>query len=248
MDSEQHLDDLLEQWPYDPSMVSVRTASGRDGRQILQMRVEMGVLQMEILGRPDGMTPEGFQTYLDHLLSLEGADDDDFELDEDQCGECDREFVMFYHRRVCWLALKEYSKAAQDARHTLALMDLCKRHSPDEDWTLTHEQYRPFVLYHCVQANALAHLSDGSPDDAVHSINEGLDELKQIYVDFELEEEFEDDELVQRLVELRESMRSEYEVGLTLQERLESAIVAERYEDAARLRDELANRRATGGR
>ena len=212
------------------------------------MRIEMGVLQLETTGRPDGSKPEGAETYLDHLLALESTGGDDYELDEHQCGECDREFVMFYHRRVCWLALEEYGRAAQDARHTLGLMDACKRHSPDEDWILSHEQYRPFVMYHCFQADALAFLAKEMPDEAIQTINTGLGQLKDLYVQYGVESEFEEDELVLRLVELRESLRSEFAVGRTLQERLADAIASERYEDAARLRDELANRQPDGRR
>ena len=29
-------------------------------------------------------------------------------MTEEQCQEVDREFVQFYHRRVCWLTLREY--------------------------------------------------------------------------------------------------------------------------------------------
>ena len=71
---------------------------------------------------------------------------------KEQCREADREFVQYYHRRLCWLAMREFSKAMHDADHTLLLMDFCRDHSPDEEWTMSHEQYRPFVLFHRTQA------------------------------------------------------------------------------------------------
>ncbi len=48
---------------------------------------------------------------------------DAFELDPARCMEIDREFVQFFHRRVAWLALREFDRAVADADHTLALMD-----------------------------------------------------------------------------------------------------------------------------
>ena len=105
---------------------------------------------------------------------------------------------------------------------------------------MSHEQYRPFVMYHRVQADALAHLDNDSPEAAVESINRGLDQLRTVFVDHELEEQFDEDELVNRLVELRESLRSQFDVGKTLQEQLAEAVAKEHYELAARLRDELA--------
>jgi protein-arginine kinase activator protein McsA len=47
-----------------------------------------------------------------------------------------------------------------------------------------------------------------------------------------------------RLVEMRESMRVEYEVGQTLQEKLADAVAREEYELAAQLRDQLSQRSA----
>ena len=73
------------------------------------------------------------------------------------------------------------------------------------------------------------------------------DRMKQVFVEYEAEEEFDEDELVQRLVELRESLRQHFRVGRTLQEQLADAIANEKYELAAEIRDEL-NRRDTRAR
>ena len=48
------IDDLLTQWRYEPGEVMARLVKAGDGREVLQMRVDMGVLQMEVQGRPDG--------------------------------------------------------------------------------------------------------------------------------------------------------------------------------------------------
>lgn len=241
-DEPHNIDSILRDWTYDPNAVSVRLTKGDDGREVIQMRVEMGVLQLETTGRPDGEQPEGYETFFDHLINEEIARGEDFEMTEDECMACDREFIQFYHRRVCWLALQQYDRAVMDADHTLGMMDMCRRHSPDEEWTLSHEQYRPFVMYHRIQANAMAKIVDDNAEAAVQSINSGLDELKEIFGDHELDEQFEDDELVVRLIELREQLRDQFDVGKTLHERLAEAVAAEQYELAANLRDELANR------
>lgn len=240
----QHIDHILRDWPYDPETVSVRIVTGADQRDVIQMRVDMGVLQLETTGRPDGARPHGNDTYFDYLLGESFRLGKNFAMDEEQCAEADREFVQFYHRRICWLALRRFSEAVRDADHTLAFMDFCRKHSPDEQWTLSHEQYRPFVLFHRTQAAALAELDDGQgPELAVQAINEGLERIRKVFEEFEAEEHFEDDDLVERLVDLRESLRDHYNVGRTLQERLAEAIEQEQYELAAALRDELAQRR-----
>ncbi len=242
MSDGHHLDRILKEWTYDPGSVSVRLVEGDDGRDIIQMRIELGILQLETTGRPDGWQPEGVATYFDHLLQLEVGQDDSIELSEEQRFECDREFVQFYHRRICWLAMKEYANAVRDADHTLRLMDFCLGHSDDEQWTLSHEQYRPFVMYHRIQAHAMSKLVKDAPEESIEAINIGLGQLREVFANHELEEEFDNDELVMRLVDLRESLRDQFEVGRTLQEQLADAVASEQYELAARLRDKLSNK------
>lgn len=242
---DQAIDDILNQWPFDPMNLNVRMFETRQ-RTVLQMRIDMGILQMEIDGRPDGYNPYGAKSYYDFLKAQsEKSGADGFQLDEEHCLEIDREFVQFYHRRVCWLQLKEYQNAVRDADHTLGLMDFCKVHSPDEEWTFSHERYRPFVIYHRTQAAALGFMEDGqdvgnvNPEKAIEEINRGLERLKLLFIEHEAEDQYEEDELVLRLMEFQNSIRENYDVGLTLKERLDKAIAEEDYEKAARLRDEV---------
>lgn len=253
----KNLDRILSQWSYEPNAVKVRVVQGDDGRDVIQMRVDMGILQLEIEGRPDGGWPSGYRSYYDYLLSEELLDDQ-FELSEKQSAEVDREFIQYYHRRVCWLTLRAFDRAVKDADHTLALMDFCLAHSSDEEWTISHEQYRPFVLFHRIQAAALDKLENQAPEAAIEELNDGLRQLQELFDEGEdefeveveehsdepFEEHFEEHVLVARLVELRESLRSHYHVGRTLEERLQEAVDTEQYELAARLRDEMARRRA----
>ena len=240
MSSYKGIDGILQNWEFDPHSLSVRLVKGDDGRDVIQMRVDLGVLQMETQGRPDGLTPNGFVTFLDSMLDIEKRDED-FVMDEDQCFEADREFVQFYHRRISWLRLQHYHRAVDDADHTLALMDVCRDHSPEEDWTMSHEQYRPFVLFHRTQASALAALEDSDAKEAVNEINRGIDAMRSVFEEHEADEEFDQDEMVLQLVKLRDSLKDEY-MGPTLQERLAQAVQSEQYELAAKLRDELARR------
>ena len=241
MKRKMHLDELLGKWPFDPATLNVRLVKGGDGRDVIQMRVDMGVLQMETTGRPDGTQFDEFETYLD-LLQNQHLADPEHTLSESECGEVDREFMQFYHRRICWLRLQYYHRAVMDADHTLRLMDLSDKMSPDEEWASSHEQYRPFVLFHRTQAEALGVLEESTPEEAVQAINAGLERVRLFFAKHEAEEHFEEDELVVRLVELRESLRHEYSVGQTLSERLADAVAREQYELAAQLRDELSRR------
>jgi len=233
------IDRILKEWPYEPGEISARIVRATDGREVLQMRVEMGVLQLETTGRPDGLRPGGATTYFDFLSRLANGDEA-FRLDAEQCGEADREFMQFYHRRVCWLALREFRRATTDADHTLAFMDFVRDHSPDEEWTASHEQYRPFVLFHRTQASTLSVLDEVGPEAALAELNRGLQRFRELFIEFEAEDQFEEDELVQRLVELRDTLRAQYDLKPSLSEQLADAVAAEEYELAAKLRDEMS--------
>jgi hypothetical protein len=240
-----HLDHIFREWPYDPNAISVRMVPGDDGREVIQLRLDMGLLQLEPAGRPDGEKPEGFETYFDALKAKKAkvAEGEEYTLGEEECEAADREFLQFHRRRICWIALREYVRAVQDADHTLALMDFCRDHSPDDEWTISHEQSRTYVLFHRTQASALSELESnggGGPEGAIVQLNAGLDRIKAVFAAYDAEEEYEEDELVQRLIELRESLREQYAVGRTLDEQLHDAIKSEQYELAARLRDEIS--------
>ncbi len=240
----QDIDQILQTWAYHSGAISARKLRTDSGREVVQMGIEMGVLQMEVGGRPDGRHPEGAETYLDYLIRQNDASAEPLALTDEQRAELDREFVQYYHRRICWLALRDFGRAVADADHTLAMMDFAAAHSSDEQWTVGHEQYRPFVLFHRTQAAALAALEQAGADSAVEEINRGLDQLHSVFRHVEAEEQFDVDEQVAQLLQLKEWLRAEYHVGQTLEEQLAEAVATEQYERAAQLRDQIARRNA----
>ena len=241
MASSQHIDFLLNEWPYDPDGPAVRLVKGADGRDLIQVRLDLGILQMEVSGRPDGEKPGGASTLLDYL-SRQELDEPEFELTEDVSDEVDREFVQFYHRRIAWLRLQKFDLAVRDANHTLALMDFCKAHSQDEDWTEQHEQHRAFVLFHRTQAAAMAAIGQQNVELAVDLIDQGLDEIRDTFDEMGWEDFFEEDELVERLREFKHSLCEDFSIPKTLEQQLNDAVAAEQYELAALLRDKLARK------
>lgn len=234
----KHLDDFLKNWPFKPELVNVRRVRGGDGRKLIQIRIEMGILQLETSGRPDGLKPHGQETYLDYLKARE-VTEPDFVLTDEECLECDREFTQFFHRRMSWMALQEYTRTALDANHTLELMDVCSRHAPSVEWAGSHERHRPFVLFQRTQAEALGFVRDNDAAGAISAINRGLTALRGFVEPSGEEERGEGDNLMENLVQLRESLRTHFKFGRTLDEQLADAIATEQYELAARLRDEI---------
>src|SRR5260370_13123028 len=62
----QDIDPALEGWEFKPGVVQARLVQARDGRQVLQMRVDLGVLQVEPARRPDGTRPPREASYFDY--------------------------------------------------------------------------------------------------------------------------------------------------------------------------------------
>src|SRR5437762_182824 len=183
----QDIDAALRGWEFKPGEVQARQVQAEDGRQVLQMRMDLGIVQMETEGRPDGTRPHDFPTYFQYLNS-EAAKKKRFVLSEDQCQEADREFIQFYHRRICWMALRAFARAVADADHTLAFMDFVRDHSPSDEYRLAHEQYRGFVLFHRTQAAAALAVEGDDPEAAIDAILDGLKRMRTFFAEHDLAE------------------------------------------------------------
>ncbi len=240
-----NIDRVLREWAFSPGRPLVRRVVGSDGRDLVQMRVDMGLLQLEATGRPDGERPEGFITYYDYLVSAAFQEGEQFALSDERRLEIDREFYQFYHRRICWLSLQEYARAAADAEHTLRLMDFSSANATNREWAVMHEQYRPFVMFHHSQATALVHIGANNPAAAVETLDKGLEAMAALFAQHGAQEQFDDDLFVGKLREMQESIKTHFNLGPSLAEQLAEAVAAEQYELAAQLRDQLA--RGRGG-
>lgn len=238
----QDIDAALKGWEFKPGIVQSRMVQAADGRQVIQMRIDLGLLQMETTGRPDGMRPHGTATYYEYLQQqarIAARAERSFVMGEEQCQEADREFVQFYHRRLCWLALRNFQAAVADADHTLAFMDFIRDHAPEEEYAQAHERYRGFVIFHRTQAAAALAVEQQKPEQAVDEIEAGLAKLREFFAAFEAEEQMEEDGMVRQLRSMESSLRKTHKIEATLQEQLQRAVANEEYETAAKIRDEL---------
>jgi hypothetical protein len=212
------IDAALEGWTFQPGIVQSRLVVAADQRQVIQMRVDLGILQMEIANRPDGQRPHGFKTYFEYLLDeakTAANHDKTFVMSDEHCQESDREFVQFYHRRISWLALRNYAKAIEDADHTLQFMDFVKEHSPSEEYTQAHEQYRGFVTFQRTQGAAALALEQNDAEKAIDQVRKGLQRLRTFLGAFGSDEQIEEDGMVQHLRKIEKSLREQHGIEET---------------------------------
>ncbi len=248
------IDEALRNWPLrtDHQELQAREVKAGDGRMVLQIRVELGILQIETSDRPDGSRPHGHETYLDYMVTIQDRAaylEQPWTLSNEDREEADREFVQYYHRRMAWLALHRYDRALRDAEHTLRLMDFVTEHCDDPDYVTAHERLRGLVLYHQTQARAALALENHRYEDSVDAVRQGiarLDEHRQTWFDDPFNDEDTDQALIEQLRRLDGELRKNFEVTKTLREQLDEAIASENYEVAARLRDKLEARKPPG--
>jgi UvrB/UvrC motif-containing protein len=239
------IDPVLKEWAVEPGATQARLVTASDGRSVLQVRLDLGLLQLEVDGRPDGQRPHDFDSYFDYLndaAQRRAKSGRDFKLNASQCSEADREFVQYFQRRVAWLALREFDRAIADANHTLAFMDFVRDHSPNDEYRMAHEQFRGFVIFHRAQAAAAAAVERNNAEAAIDAVRDGLTRIRAFLAENDLEEHADEDTFVQELTKLEQSLRELHGIDETLEEQLAKAVANEQYETAARIRDALRQR------
>ena len=62
--------DLLSAWQFDPEEFHARQIKSEDGVEKIQIRIDMGILQLEMQGRPDGQQPHGHISLLEYYENM----------------------------------------------------------------------------------------------------------------------------------------------------------------------------------
>jgi len=240
----------LRDWPYEPEKISVRKILSADDSIRVQMRVELGVIQMESKGRPDGFRPHGCATLLDYhkqrLAHYEASNATTlgFGLTPDECEALRTEASLFYRRYIAFFVLEEYESVQRDTSHSLAIFDFCNDYAFEEEDRIALEEFRPYVRMMHARASAYRSMEEGEPASALAHVNRGILDIRNFFEDAGHPEAFENSEELKILKSLASDLNVQLPADSLISTRraLRAAIEAERFEDAARLRDELHDR------
>jgi len=236
---------ILGAWDYEAGELRVRTIDGQEGERQIQIRIDLGIMQLTWSGRPDGTRPHECKSLLDHYqrtrVKWERENEEDFTLSHQDCWALGQEAMQYYWRRISFFELKEYERAEEDAVHNLGILDLCESYAEhDEDRSIS-DQYRVFVTAHRIQARALRLLAEEDHGEALTVIRDGIAEVEQIIEGHgELEYMEESPELKflnQWEKEVEESRPLSPREKLNVD--LRAAVEQERFELAASLRDRI---------
>jgi len=242
------ISDVLNSWEYQAGQIVVRRFKGEDGQEKIQLRVDLGLLQMNALGRPDGKTPFGHETLFEHFQARlkkhrdeHEGEEEGFHLDAEDCSKLQQEAIQFHHRYICLFQLKDFPGVLRDTERNLKVFDFVEKYAeaPEMAWAVL--QLRPQLLMMHIRARATLALERADHDGASAVVDEGLDDLRAFFNKIERPDLLEQSGEILSLQAYLEEIRSTR--PLSERERvskaLEEAIRREDYEKAALYRDRL---------
>jgi hypothetical protein len=253
--SSKDITPLLKGWDYEPGTINVRKINGLDGAPKLQMRLDLGLLQMELTGRPDGGKPHGCESLLDYYEVQLGehkrrnGTELGFSLTTEQCAALREEAGLYYHRYLGLYVLEDFPGVVRDTARNLRVLDFCGKFAVDEQDRLVLEQYRPYITMMNTRAEAAILKNEKPPryTEALAVVTEGLDRIKEFFERFGQPEAYSQANEVKVLRQEARDIRKKLPVDpiAKLQAQLDKAVRAEHYEEAARIRDEIKRKTET---
>ncbi len=244
---------LLEEWPYEAGRINVRLIRSDAGDPLVQVRLDLGILQMSVDGRPDGFRADAAPSVLEmhearlDELSLGEPEDDEaggpgaLALSADECRQLREEAMQYAHRYVALLVLEDFEGVTRDTTRNLRVLDLLASHGETEADRRSLEPQRAYLLMMRARARASLAMKDGEPRAALIAIDEGIEELRNAFALQDNPDAFETSKEVGVLRGMREALVPKLPVSqrAELRARLDEALMQENYELAAILRDEL---------
>jgi len=241
---------LLDHWEYQPGQVVVRRFKGKDGRERIQLRVDLGLLQMYADGRPDGRRPFGhpslfeyYQARLYKHLEAHHGSDEGFKLKPEDCAKLQLEAVQYHHRYICLLQLEDYAGVVRDAERNLAVFGFVAEHAQSEELAWSLQQFQPQLLMILTRARAAQALQAEDYTLAIQLVEEGLEKIRGFYADNGRPDAAEQTGEVQSLENWLQEIRAKRPLSRreSLERALTEAVKREDYERAAKMRDALRN-------
>lgn len=247
---------ILEHWDYQPGQVIVRRFKGKDGVEKLQLRVDLGLLQMNVDGRPDGKRPLGNESlFQHHLIQLDkyakshGGLTEGFKLKAEECGKLQQEAIQYHHRYICLYELQDYASVIRDTERNLRVFDFVEQYAENSDLSWSLQQFRPQLLLMHTRARGAQAVEAKRFDEAIVAIETGLESMRAFYRHHARQDlQDQSNEIVALEAWLQEIQgEHDFKTNTPMSEReklelaLEEAVQREDYEQAAIVRDALRN-------
>ena len=239
--------EIIEDWEYREDCLCVRKIVGLDGKEKIQLRLELGLMQMEVIGRPDGQRPYGQESLLDYYHTLMEEHKakygtlEHFRLDTDDCVKLQMEAFQYYHRRISLFEFQEYEAVRRDAEHNLRIFSLVSEYASNDQDKVLLDQYRAYVITHRVKAEVLFWMEKKDHERALRAIQQGIKEIEDFYREYGRVDLIEEGPDIQYLKDWAKEIEQNRPVTprRKLEAMLQAAVKREDYEQASRLRDQI---------
>jgi hypothetical protein len=242
MNRREDIGSILKRWEYDSSR-TVRRIRTDSGRELLQVRLPLGIEQYELNGRPDGKRPEGYESWLRFYQKRAQIFGNEFVLNDKDCDKLQSEGILYYYRYLLFFQIGEYLLCARDTSRNLRLLDFVSKHAAKPETAESLEQYRPYILRMNIMARILQRLQDKKDvRSAIRSLQRGIDLVRNLP---EMEGnaifQFERERSIKSLEDLITQLKEQLPISKRdlLKRQMEEAISREDYEKAASIRDKL---------
>jgi hypothetical protein len=238
------LNDMLRDWPHEPGQIKVRKILGTDGKEKIQLRIDLGLIQMETSGRPDGFEPHGCESYFEYhrqRAARREKRNQDFELKPEEIGELQQEGIQYYHRYISLFQLQDYVGVIRDTARNLEMFDFVDQHAPNEDLAWSVVQFTPYVRMMNTRAKASIAIEREDFAEAARLIEKGRKKIQDFYDGAENPEMLEHSPELAFLQEWLEEVRAKQPVTKMerMKREMDLAIQNEAYERAAEIRDAM---------
>lgn len=238
------LNDLLRDWPHEPGQLKVRKILGTDGREKIQLRIDLGVIQMETQGRPDGTEPHDCESLLEYHQNRQARAEkkgEAFELTAEDVGELQAEGIQYYHRYIALYQIQDYLGVIRDTKRNLEMFSFVARHAPNEELAGGVKQFTPYVRMMNTRAKASLAIERDDFAEAAKLIEKGMEKIREYYADSGNSELEAQSPELQFLSEWLDEVRQKRPVTKLerMQREMDEAIREEAYERAAELRDAI---------
>jgi hypothetical protein len=235
---------ILKDWPHENGNVKVRKIAGLDGREKLQLRVDLGVLQMEMTGRPDGQRPHNCESLLEYhqRRAVRAAEKgEDYDLTPEECAELQQEGIQYYHRYLSLFQINDFTGVVRDTQRNLDLFTFVTEHTDRDELSWSLQQFRPYVLMMNTRAKASILLAQGKFGEAMSEIERGRDAIAEFFQHSNFPELVSKSSEIAFLDEWLEEVKAKRPLSKLeiMQREMETAIGKELYERAAELRDAI---------
>jgi hypothetical protein len=244
---------ILDGWEFEPGKISVRKIIGLDRKEKIQARVDLGLIQFEVAGRPDGQRPHDCESLLEHhqrRRTQQKADNGGFRLTPQECRDLRHEAYLYHQRYVSLFVLEDFEGVIRDTEQTLCVIDLCARHAAGQADREALAVYRNYALMMNARARALLAARGADHESALAIADEAVTRLRRIAAD-SADAVREDGAPIDNSgeIEMLLALRAELIAAMPadalprLRSELADAVAAEDYELATQLRDQIRKAR-----